>query len=119
MKNFKFISLFLLFVILITRSSESSKFTSDVSNCIDSEIRTLDIPDFVFSNLSPPKDLDIHYTVKKKIKYRGTTSDGSTIKTPYYAKVIHFKILKSRLIYGLASIYFIQRHAHLHLYQLF
>lgn len=72
------------------------------------------------SDLSSSKVLKVHYVVKKKIKHRATTLEQSTLKSPpYFSDLVNFKLYKKSLIYGIASIYQIQRHTYLHLYQLF
>jgi hypothetical protein len=71
------------------------------------------------SKIAHAKEVDIHYLVKKKIKYRATTSENSILRAPYFTKFVHFTIFKNRLISGIPTIYQIQLHTYLHLYQLF
>lgn len=119
MKNTKFTCIILLFLLFFIRSTESYKYHYEQapveSQCVYDADET---PQFSASEFTS-KDLDIHFTVKKKIKYRATTLDSSTLKTPYYTKVVSFKVFKNALIYGIASVYHVERHTHLHLYQLF
>lgn len=119
MKNTRFTCAVLLFLLFFIRSTESYQYHYEQAPLQGQCTYTAEeIPQFSSSD-SASKDLDIHYTVKKKIKYRATTLDSSTLKAPYHTKLVHFTIFKDALIYGLASAYQIQRHTHLHLYQLF
>lgn len=121
MKQFKFISVILLFLLAFISKAESIKqhsFGLDIFksqyNFIPSKINLVSR-----STLAYAKDVDVHFSVKKKVKYRATTSESSTLRIPYLIKLAHFKIFKNRLIYGIESVYQIQRHTYLHLYQLF
>ncbi|CAA9198664.1 hypothetical protein ACHRVW_12745 [Flavobacterium collinsii] len=120
MKSFKFIGIFLLFLLPLVGGAEMVKTPVQLTICQEQEnFLASEVPQYSSSALVTPKDLDIHFIVKKKIKHRATTSDSSTLKTPYFTKLVHFKIFENGLIYGIATIYQIQRHTHLHLYQLF
>ncbi|WP_068840528.1 hypothetical protein [Flavobacterium chilense] len=119
MKNTKFTCILLLFLLLFIKSTESNKYHAEQDACKNlCELTISDIPQLSSSDFTA-KELQIHYIVKKKIKHRATTLDSSTLKTPYYSNLINFKRYKRSLIYGIASIYQIQRHTYLHLYQLF
>ena len=120
MRQFKFISVILLFLLAFISRAESYKYPSEllVLRSQDKSISSK-APFIPSSALTQAKDLDIHFTVKKKIKYRATTSESTILRTPHLTKLVNFKIFKNRLIYGIASIYQIQRHTYLHLYQLF
>lgn len=119
MKNTKFTCIILLFLLLFIRSTESNKYHAEQNACKNLyELSTADIPQLLSSDLLN-KEIHIHYFVKKKLKYRATTLDCSTLKAPYYSNLIKFRNYKKSLIYGIASIYQIQRHTYLHLYQLF
>ncbi len=119
MKNTKFTCIILLFLLLFIRSTESNKLHAE-QNLYKNfcELTTADIPQFLSSDLLN-KEIHIHYVVKKKLKFRATTSECSTLRSPYYSNLIKFRNYKRSLIYGIASIYQIQRHTYLHLYQLF
>lgn len=121
MKPFKFIGIVLLFLLPLFSGSELSKHPVALTICEAQEsFLAAEVPQFSSSSLANPKDLDIHFIVKKKIKIRATTSENnSTLKTPYFTKLVAFKIFKNRLIYGIPTTYQILRHTHLHLYQLF
>lgn len=119
MKNTKFSCIILLFLLLFVRSTESYQYHYEPEFVESQHLYTPDeISQFSSSDLAD-KELHIHYTVKKKIKYRATTLDNSTLKSPYCSNLIKFKLYKRRLIHGIASIYQVQRHTYLHLYQLF
>ena len=119
MKNTKFTCIILLILVLFIRSTESNKYHAEQNACKNlCELSTADIPQLLSSDLLN-KEIHIHYVVKKKVKFRATTSEFSTLKPPYYSNLIKFRNQKRSLIYGIASIYQIQRHTHLHLYQLF
>lgn len=120
MKQFKFIAIILLFLLAFKSGAEFYKYSAKSAlSQTEKKFTSTETSQVSSSSLLMSKDLDVHFTVKKKIKYRATTSGSSTLKTPYYSKLVHFKIFKNRLIYGIATIYLIQRHTHLHLYQLF
>lgn len=119
MKNTKFSCIILLFLLLFIGSTESSIYKAERDlheNLCD--LSVADIPQFLSSDLLN-KEIHIHYAVKKKIKFRATTSEYTTLRPPYYSNLIKFRNYKKSLIYGIASIYQIQRHTYLHLYQLF
>lgn len=119
MKSTKFSFIILLFLLLFIRSTESYKYHSEPKSVeYQYNYTAEEISQFSSSDLAAKK-LQIHYTVKKKIKYRATTSENSTVKPPYCSNLVKFTLYKRRLIYGIASIYQIQRHTYLHLYQLF
>lgn len=122
MKHFKFIIGILLFLFSYISSTGSYKYPSvqkiDQTQKNNS-FATFNIAKESFYDASLSKDLDVHYKIKKKVRFRATTSQSCTLKTPYYCKLVNFIICKSRLIYGIATIYQIVRHTHLHLYQLF
>ncbi|WP_163399000.1 hypothetical protein [Flavobacterium fluviatile] len=119
MKSTRFSYIIIIFLLLFIRSTESHKYhyqtTSPENQCT---YTPEEISQFASSDLAA-NELQFHYTAKKKIKYRATTLDNNTLKSPYYSNFVKFKLCKSRLIYGIASIYQIQRHTYLHLYQLF
>ncbi|BFM45187.1 hypothetical protein CFS9_38280 [Flavobacterium sp. CFS9] len=120
MKPLKFIGIILLFLFSFLSRGEFGKRPAELTICqLQENFTASEVPQFSSSALVSPKDLDIHFIVKKKIKHRATTSDSSTLKTPYYTKLVPFRIFNDRLIYGMATVYQIQRHTHLHLYQLF
>ncbi|MCP2025379.1 hypothetical protein L1276_000519 [Flavobacterium sp. HSC-32F16] len=119
MKNTKFTCILLLFLLFFIRSTESYKYHYEPES-VENQFAYSpeDIPQFSSTDLQN-KELQIHYVVKKKIKFRATTLDSSTLRPPYYSNLIKFRNYKRSLIYGIASIYQIQRHTYLHLYQLF
>lgn len=119
MKNTKFTCIILLFLLLFFRSTEFNEYHAgqNISKNF-CELTNADIPQFLSSDLLN-KEIHIHYVVKKKVKFRATTSDCSTLRPPYYSNLIKFSNYKKSLIYGIRSIYQIQRHTYLHLYQLF
>jgi hypothetical protein len=120
MKQFKLISVILLFLLSFTSSAEGIKHSSGLENFEShSTFITSKIQLSSALALAHTKDQDVRFIVKKKIKNRATASDSITFKTPLLIKLIDFKIFKNRLICGIASIYQIQRYAYLHLYQLF
>jgi hypothetical protein len=120
MKKFKFISVILLLLLSFMSRAECSKHFSGLENLkphtnfINSGIKLNSA-----SALSHTKEQDVDFTVKKKIKNRAVSLESITFKTPYLTKLVDFKIFKNRLIYGIASVYQIQRYTYLHLYQLF
>jgi len=119
MKNTKFTCILLLFLLFFVRSTESYQYHFEPET-IESQCAYIpeEIPQFSSTDLHN-KEIQIHYVVKKKLKYRATTLDSSTLRPPYYSNLIKFRNYKRSLIYGIASIYQIQRHTYLHLYQLF
>jgi len=122
MKHFKFIIAILL--LLFSYLSGTGIYRYPTAHKIEvtqpySSSTALKLQKKSFYDTSSSRDLDIHYKFKKKIRFRATTSESSNLKTPYYSKLVSFIICKSNLIYGVAVIYQIERHTHLHLYQLF
>ncbi|WP_417941182.1 hypothetical protein [Flavobacterium sp. RS13.1] len=109
-----------LFLLLFIGCTESATIYQAEQNSNDNlcERTIADIPQLLSSDLLN-KEIHIHYAVKKKIKFRATTSEYTTLRPPYYSNLIKFRNYKKSLIYGIASIYQIQRHTYLHLYQLF
>ena len=120
MKKLKFIAVFLLFLLAFISGSEFRRYAVEPAIYHSQEsFLSSKKPIISYVNLTDSKEVDIHTKVKKKIKYRATTLENSTLRTFYYSKLINFKIFKSRSLYGMATIYQIQRHTYLHLYQLF
>ncbi len=119
MKPIKFIYIVLLSLLSFFRSAETYKLPSEHNKCIILDSVTADDTYHFSSDYSSSKSVDLHCVVKKKIKGRATTLEQSTIKAPYYSNLINFKLYKKSLIYGIASIFQLERHTHLHLYQLF
>ncbi|MCC9065021.1 hypothetical protein ACHRV1_25800 [Flavobacterium aquidurense] len=120
MKQFKFISVIFLLMLSLVSRAECSKHNGALENFKSlNTFITSGIQINSASALAHTKDLDIHFIIKKKIKNRATSSESITFKTPYLIKLVDFKIFKNRLIYGIASVYQIQRYTYLHLYQLF
>lgn len=116
---YKFIYVVLVVLLSFFRSAETYKLPIKLNNCIVHDSVAEDDTLFSTTGISSDKSLEMHYTVKKKIKSRATTLEQSTIKAPYFSNLINFKQYKRSLIYGIASIYHVERHTHLHLYQLF
>lgn len=122
MKHFKFIIGILLFLFSYISSTGTYKYPSvqKIDRTQQSEsLSAFKIAKTNFYDISGSKDLDIHYKIKKKVRFRATTSQNCTLKTPYCSKLVSFIICRASLIYGVAVIYQIQRHTYLHLYQLF
>jgi len=119
MKPIKFIYIVLLSLLSFFRGTETYQQPVHFSSCITLDSVTADDTLFNSSDYSSSKNLEVHYKLKKKIKSRATTLEQSTIKAPYFSNLINFKLYKKSLIYGIASIYQVQRHTYLHLYQLF
>lgn len=120
MKQFKFISIILLFLLTFTSSTGYFKYPSEYSICqTQDDFSASEAPSVLSSTIMMSKDLDIHFIAKKKLKGRTAASDNSILKSLFYTKLVHYKIFKNNLIYGIATIYQIERHTHLHLYQLF
>lgn len=119
MKPVKFIYIVLLSLLCFFRGTETYQPIYNFSNCITLDSVAADDTQIFSSDCSSQKNLEVHYKLKKKIKGRATTLEQSTIKVPYFSNLINFKLYKKSLIYGIASIYQVQRHTHLHLYQLF
>lgn len=122
MKQFKFIIGILLFLFSYISSTGTYKYPSvqKIDRTQSSKsLSALKITKTNFYDVAKSKDVDIHYKIKKKVRFRATTSQSCTLKTPYYSKLVSFVICKSRLIYGIVVIYQIERHSYLHLYQLF
>lgn len=119
MKYTKFIYIILLSLLSFFRGTETHHQQSNTfSHCIS--LDTVSTDDAAsYSDFSSSKNLKVHYIIKKKIKARATTLEQSTIKAPYFSNLVNFKLYKKSLIYGIASIYQVQRHTYLHLYQLF
>lgn len=119
MKNLKFIFVTLLILIAFISKAESGKFSYELEKFKSEKNFTTSKTAFSTSTLIHVKDQDVHFKNKKSIKNRATTSESCTVKIPYLIKLVDFKIFKNRLIYGIVSIYHIQRYTYLHLYQLF
>lgn len=120
MKQFKLISIILLFLLTFISRAAINKYPSDLKKFNSQKSFTTSKNSLISTSvLAFTKDKDVRFTVKKKIKYRAITSESSTLRIPYLTKLVHFKIFKNRLIYGIVAIYQIQRYAYLHLYQLF
>jgi hypothetical protein len=121
MKKIKSISIILVFLLSFISRAECIKHCYCLENfkSHNNFITTSGIQFNSASALPLTKDHEVHFKVKKKIKNRATASESITFKTPYLIKLVDFKIFKNRLIYGIASIYQIQRYTYLHLYQLF
>lgn len=119
MKKLKLIAVILLFLLAFISGSGFSKYSVEPV-LFDDQLSPLSSEKSVFSakTFDYKKDADVSI-IKKKIKYRATTSENSTLRAPYFTKLVQFKIFKNRLIYGIATVYQIQRHNYLHLYQLF
>ncbi|MCC9020512.1 MULTISPECIES: hypothetical protein [Flavobacterium] len=120
MKQFKFLSVILLFLLSFVSREEFNKYVfggekfKSENNFISAKIQLVST-----LTLKYLKDADVHLKIKKKIKYRATASENSTLNTPYLTKLIRFKFSKNRLSYGVVSVYQIQRHTYLHLYHFF
>ncbi|PBI94269.1 hypothetical protein BSF41_00180 [Flavobacterium sp. ACN2] len=119
MKPTKFIYVVLLSLLSFFRGTETYSPIYSASNCITLDSVAADDTQIFSSDFSSSKNLEVHYKLKKKMKCRATTLEQSTIKAPYFCNLVNFKVYKETLIYGIASIYHIERHPHLHLYQLF
>jgi len=120
MKHFKFFCLVLLLSLSFIRSTEPNRYQPElIDYCTPDNVSADEIPYFLSSDLSLSKNLEIHFIVKNKIKHRATPSDSIVLKTPFFSKILHFKILENKLIYSITTFYQIQCHSHLHLYQLF
>ncbi|MGE6355893.1 hypothetical protein ACQKCJ_18650 [Flavobacterium sp. NPDC079362] len=120
MKHLKFISLILVFVLTFVGCIEYYQYPSELHyNQSQDLFMASDIPQVESSTISLSSDLDIHFVVKKNLKNRNGSSVSCILKNFYNNKLVHFKILKNGLIYGITSIYQCQQHTHLHLYQLF
>ena len=120
MKHLKFISVILLFLLSFLGNTEFYKYPVHLthSQAQDLFILDSDAPQVLTTNLSA-NDADIHFVANKKQSNRITGTYSNVLKKSYYASLLHFKALKSDLIYSITSIYKNQGHAHLHLYQLF
>jgi hypothetical protein len=120
MKHFKFVSIILLFLLSFLGSSEFYKYPSERSSSQAQELfLALEIPQVESSTLAMSNDLDIHFVAKNNLKNRTAGSISSILKNLYYVEFIPLKTLKNGLIYGMANLYQVQLHSHLHLYQLF
>lgn len=119
MKNLKFIFVTLLILVAFISKAESGKSYYELEKFKSEKKFTTSKTSFSTSTLIHIKDQDVHFKNKKSIKNRATTSESCTVRTPYLIKLVGFKIFKNRLIYGIASIFQIQRYTYLHLYQLF
>ncbi len=119
MKSVKFIYIVLLSLLSFFRGTETHKQTAHFNNCIILDSVAADDTLLFSSDFSSSQNLEVQCIVKKKIKCRATTLEQSTVRVPYFSNLVNFKLYKKSLIYGIASIYQVQRHTHLHLYQLF
>lgn len=120
MKHFKFFCLILLLSLSFVRSTEPNRYQPELSDyCTPDNVAADEIPYLSSDYFSISKNLEIHFIVKNKIKHRAVTSDSTILKTPFFSKLLHFKILENKLIYSIKTFYQIQCHTHLHLYQLF
>lgn len=120
MKHLKFISLILLFLLSFLGSTEFYKYPCELSHSqYQGDLLALDLPQVESSYLSMSNDMDIHFVAKKNLKNRTANTASSILKNLYHIDLVSFKVLKNGLIYGIATIYQVQLHSHLHLYQLF
>lgn len=119
MKQLKYISVILLLLLAFISKAEINKYPFGLQKIKLQNSFIISKTNFISKPLLAYKDANVREIVKKKIRYRATTSESSTLRTPYLIKLMHFKAFKNRLIYGMSSIYHIQRHTYLHLYQLF
>lgn len=119
MKPIKFIYIVLLSLLSFFRGTETYKQPVHLNHCLTLDSVAADDTFTSSSDYSSSKNLEVHYKIKKKIKARATTLEQSTIKAPYFSNLVNFRLYKKSLIYGIASVYQVQRHTHLHLYQLF
>lgn len=115
----KFIYIVLLSLLSFFRGTETYQQPLLSNHCITLDSVAADDAFTPSSDYSSSKNLEVHYKLKKKIKNRATTLEQSTIRAPYFSNLINFRLYKKSLFYGIASTYQIQRHTHLHLYQLF
>lgn len=118
MKPSKFIYIVLLSLLSFFRGTETYTLPVELNPCITLDSVAADDV-LSFSSDFSSKTIDLHCIAKKKMKCRATTLEQSTIKAPYLSNLVKFKLHKESLIYGIASTYHIERHPHLHLYQLF
>lgn len=118
MKHLKFISLTLVFVLSFVGCLEYYQYPSEL-NYSQSQDMFMASDQVEYSTISLSSDLDLHFVVKKNLKNRNGSSISCVLKNFFHTKLVHFKILKNGLIYGITSTYQGQQHAHLHLYQLF
>ncbi|TPG44094.1 hypothetical protein [Flavobacterium pectinovorum] len=119
MRNFKFIiPVVLFFFAFLSREYKSRQrvLAGLEMQQVYSKFQILHVID---SGSFAANKTDLHIKVKKKVKYRATTSDPFILKRAYSHQLIRFGIFKNSLIYGIAKLYQVDRHAHLHLYQLF
>lgn len=118
MKKIKFIAILLFLLAFISGSGFSNYSVEPI--IFEHQVNSLPSEKTVFSSkaFDYKKEAGVSI-IKKKIKHRATTSENSTLRVPYFTKLVQFKIFKNSLIYGIATVYQIQRHNYLHLYQLF
>ena len=121
MKPTKFIYIILLALLTFFSSVEFCKHSSEFRNyhLTQDVLSACDIPQMESSSESISNDLKARFTVKKKAKTRVEESENRIFKRNYYTSFIDFEVLKNGVIYGVANIYKIQQHKHLHLYHLF
>lgn len=82
------------------------------------------LPNFKYPGLKykyskAQKKVDFHTDVYKGIKRKATHPENNLLPDFYFTDFITLRCFKGSLVYGIATAYCIQRHTHLHLYQLF
>lgn len=120
MKPTKFIYFVLSALLTFYGNVEFYKYSSEPNHCqIQDIFLASDASQVESYTVSMSNDMKAHFVVKKKAKTRVEDSENRILKNIYHTTFVGFKILKDSVIYGVASIYQIQQHTHLHLYHLF
>ncbi len=121
MRPIKSIYNILLALLVFYSSVEFCKYSSDLNfhNPTQELFSASDIPQIEFDSFCTSKDIKAHFTIKKKVKSRVEDSQTRFVKNLYHTHFFNFKILKEKIIYGIAEINELQQQIHLHLYHLF
>lgn len=120
MKSIKFIYIIILSLLTVCGGVEFYKYSSESNNYQTKNIFLDSDTSQVESSLASMScDIQMHFILKKKAKTRVEDSQNRILKNIYHTNFVGFRILKDRVIYGIASILKIPQHTHLHLYHLF
>ncbi|APA00301.1 MULTISPECIES: hypothetical protein [Flavobacterium] len=120
MKSIKFIYIIILSLLTFCGGVELYKYSSESNNCLTKDIfLDSDVSQVESSSVSMSCDIKMHFILKKKAKTRVEDSKTRVLKNIYYTNFVGLKFLKENIIFSAASLYQIQQHIHLHLYQLF
>ncbi|MFA9187951.1 hypothetical protein AAGV33_13650 [Flavobacterium sp. FBOR7N2.3] len=120
MKPIKSIYIIILSLLTFYGSVEFYKYSFEANNYQTQDVfLASDVSQVESSSASMSNDMKMHFVIKKKAKTRVEDSETRTLKKNYSTNFFTLKLLKESIFFSVASLYQIQQHTHLHLYQLF